>query len=72
MAKLKWLSFLKTVFFFFFFFSRKLFHAHVLYVCNESAKNQIASLNTLRRVDFTVHAIYSQKPKQRFKKNKGK
>ena len=29
------------------------------YVCNESAKYRIASTNTLRRVYFTIHALYS-------------
>ena len=42
------------------FFSASYFlHVHIQYVCNESAKYQIASKNTLRWVDFTVHAPYN-------------
>ena len=46
-----------------------LLHAHVKYVCNDSANDQIVSTTTLRRVDLTVHALYRFTLKQLFKNN---
>ena len=43
-----------------FFFFRILVPANVQYVCNEPAKRQISSTNTVRWVDFTVHALLSR------------
>ena len=53
------------------FFGIILLYIHVQYVCNESAKYQNASANTLRRVDLTEYALHSR-DKAAFKQKRGK
>ena len=56
----KWLREKKLLFWRKLFFFRILVPANVQYVCNEPAKRHISSTNTVRWVDFTVHALLSR------------